>query len=91
MESTSEERLISKTPRKPLADAGLRMIRFLSQQGIQERLASRFLAAAVRLDRDKDCINFGQLLRIIQAENPASVRFAVHVENAKIHGVNLLA
>ena len=67
------------------------MVRFFSQQRIQERFASWLVAAAMGLNRNKDSINLGELFRIIQAQNPAAIRFAVHVQNAEIHCVVLLA
>ena len=67
------------------------MIRFFSKQRIQERFASRLVAAAVGLNRNKHSINLGELFRIIQAKNPPAIRFAVHIQNAEIHCVILLA
>src|ERR1700692_4550842 len=57
----------------------LGMIRFFSKQRIQERFAGRLVTAAMGLNRNKDSINLSELFRIIQAKNPAAIRFAVHV------------
>ena len=67
------------------------MIRFAAQERIQKWLASGLLAAAMRFHRDKYRIDFGELFRIVEAENPAAVRFAVHVQDTEIGGVVFLA
>ena len=67
------------------------MVRFFPQERIQERLTSWFLAATARFDGDEDGVNFRELLGIVQAQNPAAVQFAVHVENTEIRGMCLLA
>src|SRR6266853_2393425 len=64
----------------------LRVIRFFSQQGVEEGLSSWLLAAAVGLDGDEDSVDLGELLGIIPPKNPAPVGVAVHVQNAQIHG-----
>ena len=51
----------------------LRVIRFFSQQRIEEGLSGWLLAAAVRLDGDEDRVDLGELLGIIPPKNPAPV------------------
>ena len=51
----------------------LRVIRFFSQQRIEEGLSSWLLAAAVRLDGYEDRVDFGELLGIIPTKNPAPI------------------
>src|ERR1700722_16522398 len=67
------------------------MVRFLAQQGVEKGLARGFGTAAMRFHGDEDCIHFGHLFRIIEAQNPAAVRFAVHVQNPQIHGASFFA
>src|ERR1700722_19415632 len=70
--------------RLPVKAEPLRMIRFPAQEGIEKGLVGRLLAAAVRLNRNKDGVNFSELLRIIQPQHPAAIRLAVHLKNAGI-------
>ena len=60
------------------------MICFLPKQSVKERLASRFHAAAMRLNRYEHLINLWQALRIIKSQNPATIGFAIQVKNAQI-------
>ena len=60
----------------------LGMVYFVPQKCIEEGFASGLLAAAVWLNGDKYCVDLCKLLRIIEAHNPATVRFVVHVQNA---------
>jgi hypothetical protein len=60
------------------------VIRFSTQKRVKEGLASGLLAAAVWLNSHEYSVDFGKLLRILETENPAAIRFAVHVENAEI-------
>ena len=45
----------------------LRMVRFFSQECVQERFTGWLLAAAVRFDGDEDGVNFRKLLGIVEA------------------------
>ena len=69
----------------------LGMIRFSSQQRIEEGFAGGLLTSTVRFDRNKNSVDFGELFRIVEAQNPATVRFAIHVQNAEIRCAILLA
>ena len=69
----------------------LGVIRFSTQQRIQERFASGLVASTMRFDRNKNSVDFTELFRIVQAQNPATVRFTIHVQNAEIHCAILLA
>ncbi len=51
----------------------LGMIYFFTKQGIQKRLAGRLVAASAWLDRNEDCIDFGQLLGIVKAQHPTAI------------------
>ena len=51
----------------------LRMIRFVPKKCVQERLARRLVAAAARLDRDKDGVDLGQLLGVVKAHHPPAI------------------
>jgi hypothetical protein len=46
----------------------LRMVCLFSEHCVEERLAGRFLAAAVWLDCDKDSVNFCQLFGIVKSQ-----------------------
>src|SRR5258708_15135952 len=67
------------------------VVSFFSQQCVQKWFTGRFLAAAVRLNCYEDGINFGQMLGIVEAQNPAAVLFAVHVEDAEGCGVGVFS
>ena len=69
----------------------LGVIRFSTQQRIQEGFASGLVASTMRFDRNKNSVDFTELFRIVQAKNPATVRFTIHVQNAEIHCAILLA
>jgi len=62
----------------------LRVIDFVAEQCVKERLAGGFLAAAMRFYRYKDSINLGQLFWIVEAHDPAAIGFVVHVKNAQV-------
>ena len=57
----------------------LRMIRFVAQECVQKWLAGRLLTSTSRLNRNEHCIDLRELLGIVKAHDPATVRFAVHV------------
>src|SRR5437762_13987247 len=65
------------------------MIWLAAKRGVEKGLAGRFVAAAVRLNRDKYGVDLRQLLRIVKAQYPAAVLLAVLVENAEIDGRSL--
>ncbi len=68
----------------------LGVIRFSTQQRIQERFASGLVTSTMRFDRNKNSVELTELFRIVQAQNPATVRFTIHVQNAEIHCAILL-
>jgi hypothetical protein len=49
------------------------MIYFFTKQGIQKGLAGWLVAASAWLDRNEDCIDFGQTLGIVKAQHPAAI------------------
>jgi len=63
------------------------VIRFFSQQCVKKWLAGRLLASSMRLNRYKHSIDLIQLFWIVRAEHPPTVRFAIHIQDAEIHGV----
>ncbi len=62
----------------------LRMIRFFPQQSVEKWLSRRLLASTVRLDGHKDCIDFSQLPRVVQAKHPPAIGLTIHVQDAKV-------
>src|SRR6266404_989550 len=62
----------------------LRMIYFVAQKRVEEGLACWLLTAAVRLNRDKDCIALREVLGVVKSHHPAAVGFVVYVKNASI-------
>jgi hypothetical protein len=55
------------------SQTALWVVSFFSQQRVKKRLAGRFLAAAMRFNRDEDGIDFGEMLGILEAKDPAAV------------------
>src|ERR1700722_1561118 len=45
----------------------------------------------MRFDCNKHRIDVSQLLVVIEAQNPAAVGFAVHIQNAEVHGAGFFA
>src|SRR5579864_6683295 len=67
----------------------LRVIGFAAQQGVEEGFTGWLLTAAMGLDSHEYGIDFLQLLRIVEAQHPPPIGFAVHVEDPEIRGVIL--
>jgi hypothetical protein len=50
------------------------MVRFLPQESVKKGFAGRLGVAYMRLYRNEDSINFSKLFRVIEAQNPSTVR-----------------
>jgi hypothetical protein len=55
------------------------MVRFLPQESVKKGFAGRLGVAYMRLYRNEDSINFSKLFRVIEAQNPSTVRLAIQV------------
>src|SRR5205809_1002949 len=60
------------------------MVGLAPQRSIEKRLSARLLAAAVRFNGNKNGVDLCKPLRIVKAQHPAAVLFAVLEENAEI-------
>jgi len=78
---------IGIVPQSRLEVAALRDDSLPSSQCIKKRLAARFLAAPMGSTVTKPASISSELFRIVGAEHPAAGRFAVHIQNAEIHGM----
>src|SRR5438270_11127291 len=60
------------------------MVGLAPQRSIEKRLSTRLLAAAVRVNSNKNSVDLGEPLRIVKSQHPAAVLLAVLEENAEI-------
>jgi hypothetical protein len=49
------------------------MIRFSSEQGVKKWFTGWLLTASMRLNRNEHCIDFRQLFRVIDLQDPSPV------------------
>lgn len=67
------------------------MIGFFSEHREQKRFASRFPAAAARLDSYEDRVDLRKRLRVIETQDPPAAGLAVEIEDPEVEGTRRFA
>ncbi len=75
----ADDRRQGQTTEFPWGFWGLRMVRIVPEEGVKERFARWFLAAAARLDRNKHGVNLRQLLGVVESHHPPPIGLIVHI------------